>query len=56
MLITNAPPIADKKLVITKPESNNEVIQRIIPLITRVKVPRVSILTGKVKNSNKGFI
>jgi hypothetical protein len=56
MLITNAPPIADKKLVITKPVSNKEVIQRIIPLIMKVNIPRVNILTGRVKNNNIGFI
>ncbi len=48
-LTTIAPPNADQNPVITNPLSSEDVIPKIMALITKVNNPRVSILKGSVK-------
>ena len=55
-LTTIAPPNADQNPVITNPLSSEDVIPKIIALITKVNKPRVSIFKGSVKIIRIGFI
>lgn len=53
---TIAPISAAKNESMVKPDTNREVIQSISPLITKVKIPIVRILIGRVMSSIIGRI
>ena len=55
-LTTIAPPKADQNPRITKPFSSDDVIPKMIALITKVNSPSVNIFNGKVKIIRIGFI